>query len=189
MRTRPSSSRIQPGDNLEQAGSALLIVLILLSVMAALLVSNAVVLRRLKVELQLLEEKQQRFWQAAAAGAPPSPAQCVSPRSPAVVNGPSCVPEGPLRIRRFECRERQTVKGTSRQGRPNGAGHPQGRPPAAPGLKCLTRWELPGCVAEPPFLRWTRSPSSPSSPSSPANSQSPIPNPCPNLAFPLHSQG
>ena len=43
-----------------QAGSALLIVLILLSVMATLVVSNTVALRRLNVELQMLEKKQNR---------------------------------------------------------------------------------------------------------------------------------
>ena len=41
-------------------GSAVLIVLILLSVMAVLVASNTVVLRRLKVELQLLDQKQTR---------------------------------------------------------------------------------------------------------------------------------
>ena len=40
-------------------GSAVLIILILLSLMAVLVVSNSVSLRRLKVELELLEQKQQ----------------------------------------------------------------------------------------------------------------------------------
>ena len=46
------------------AGSALLIVLILLSVMGTLVASNSVTLRRLKVELQLLEQTQNRATQA-----------------------------------------------------------------------------------------------------------------------------
>ena len=43
-----------------QRGSALLIVIVLLSLIGTLVVSNSVVLRRFKVELQLLEQKQQR---------------------------------------------------------------------------------------------------------------------------------
>jgi uncharacterized membrane protein YwzB len=50
------------------AGSALLIVLILLSVMGTLVVSNTVALRRLNVELQLLEKKQNRALQARHRG-------------------------------------------------------------------------------------------------------------------------
>ena len=41
-------------------GSAMVIVLVLLSVMAALVASNVVTLRRLRVELQLLEARQIR---------------------------------------------------------------------------------------------------------------------------------
>jgi hypothetical protein len=54
-------------------GSALIIVLILLSLMAALMVSNAVSLRRLRVELQLLDQKQkQRITQSASREEPES---------------------------------------------------------------------------------------------------------------------
>ncbi|MFO1496943.1 MAG: hypothetical protein U1G07_00855 [Verrucomicrobiota bacterium] len=42
-----------------ERGSALMIVILLLGLMVALLVGNGVVLQRLKVELQLLEQKQQ----------------------------------------------------------------------------------------------------------------------------------
>ena len=48
-----------------QRGSAVLIVLILLSIMAVLVVSNSVTLRQLKVELQLLEQKQERKFDAS----------------------------------------------------------------------------------------------------------------------------
>src|SRR5258708_2665733 len=51
-------------------GSALLIVLLLLSVMVTLMVSNAVILRRLKVELQLLEQKQTRATRPTAPSQP-----------------------------------------------------------------------------------------------------------------------
>jgi hypothetical protein len=54
-----------------RAGSALVIVLVLLSVAAALVVSNTVVLRRLKVELQLLEQRQNRALQARLGTAEP----------------------------------------------------------------------------------------------------------------------
>ena len=50
--------------------SALLIVLLLLTVMTTLMVSNSVILRRLKVELQLLEQKQQRAWQPSGESLP-----------------------------------------------------------------------------------------------------------------------
>ena len=56
--------RIGPFAKPGHAGSALLIVLILLSVMGTLVVSNTVALRRLNVELQLLEKKQNRALQA-----------------------------------------------------------------------------------------------------------------------------
>jgi hypothetical protein len=51
----------------------MLVVLILLSLMLTLIVSNAVILRRLKVELRLLEQKQTNAW-AQSHGAP-KPAQ------------------------------------------------------------------------------------------------------------------
>jgi len=54
---------IAPRRSRSQQGSAVVILLVLLSVMAALLVSNAVTLRRLKVELQMLEQKQNRALQ------------------------------------------------------------------------------------------------------------------------------
>jgi hypothetical protein len=53
------------------SGSALVIVLILLSLMATLMVSNAVALRRLKLELQLLEEKQKRVLEKRISPASP----------------------------------------------------------------------------------------------------------------------
>jgi len=43
-----------------RSASALVIVLVLLSVIGALVMSNTVALRRLKLELQRLEEKQKR---------------------------------------------------------------------------------------------------------------------------------
>ncbi len=89
MKTRSSSSRILPRRNVEQAGSALLIVLILLSVMGALIVSNAVALRRLTVELQLLELKHQRLWQAGPAATPPSSAQPTPPAAAEAGSGES----------------------------------------------------------------------------------------------------
>ena len=52
-------------------GSAVLIVLLLLAMVGTLAVSNAVTLRRLKVELQLLEQQQQARWVAGARFAPP----------------------------------------------------------------------------------------------------------------------
>ena len=52
--------------------SALVIILILLGLMAALMVSNAVVLRRIKVEIQFLEQKQKQRLQTPAVS-PPSP--------------------------------------------------------------------------------------------------------------------
>ena len=55
------------------AGSALLIVLILLGIMGTLVVSNSVTLRRLKVELQLLEQKQNRAVQARPLAPEPPP--------------------------------------------------------------------------------------------------------------------
>lgn len=51
----PLSKRAQ-----NQAGSAVLIIFILLSLMGALVVSNLTVLRRMKVELELLDQKQQK---------------------------------------------------------------------------------------------------------------------------------
>jgi len=54
-----------------ESGSALLIILILLGLMTALMVSNSVILHRLKVELQLLEQKQQR----SPATVPSEPAE------------------------------------------------------------------------------------------------------------------
>ncbi len=54
------AQRARPARRSRRTGSALVIILVLLSVMAALLVSNSVVLRRLRVELQLLEQKQKQ---------------------------------------------------------------------------------------------------------------------------------
>lgn len=56
-RQRGAENRFRPT---RRAGSALIIVLILLSLMAAMMVSNAVTLRRLKVELQRIEQKQKQ---------------------------------------------------------------------------------------------------------------------------------
>ena len=53
-------------DQRRQSGSAMVIVLILLAVMAALVLSNAVVLRQLQTELQLLEQKQNQRLQLRA---------------------------------------------------------------------------------------------------------------------------
>ena len=58
-------------DQLPRRGSALVIVLVLLSVMAALVVSNVTTLRRLKVELQLLEQKQQQSLAQRPVAQPP----------------------------------------------------------------------------------------------------------------------
>ena len=60
MKTRHLSKR--------NRGSAVLIVLILLSVMAVLLASNTANLRRLNVELQLLEQKQKQALEGRAQG-------------------------------------------------------------------------------------------------------------------------
>jgi len=62
-----------------ERGSAVLIVITLLSLMAALMVSNTVALRRLKVGLQLLEQKQQRQLKALADGRTNQPPARVVP--------------------------------------------------------------------------------------------------------------
>jgi len=54
---QPIGSRV---SRRRRGGSAIVIILILLSLMATLMVTNTVVLRRLKVELQLLETKQNK---------------------------------------------------------------------------------------------------------------------------------
>jgi hypothetical protein len=54
---RSQASRRWPRNG--QRGSAVLIVLILLSIMTVLLVSNAIALRRVQVELRLLDQHQQ----------------------------------------------------------------------------------------------------------------------------------
>jgi hypothetical protein len=65
-----------------RAGSAVLIVLILLSVMGALVVSNTVALRRLKIELQLLEQKQIRALQERSGVPLPPPNPKLDLRNP-----------------------------------------------------------------------------------------------------------
>jgi type II secretory pathway component PulK len=54
-------------------GSALVIILVLLSVMAALILANTTTLRRLRVELQLLEQKQKRAFEKPAVAVPQPP--------------------------------------------------------------------------------------------------------------------
>jgi hypothetical protein len=63
MKLRPT---LDPTLSRRRRGSAVMIVLILLSVMGVLLLSNTVTLRRLKVELQLLEQKQKHAWEQRA---------------------------------------------------------------------------------------------------------------------------
>jgi hypothetical protein len=66
----------------ERRGAALVIVLVMLSVMSALVVGNVTTLRRLKVELDRLEEKQNRFHRTRANELPaartPAPTEPVS---------------------------------------------------------------------------------------------------------------
>ncbi len=54
-------------------GSALVIILVLLSVMAALILANTTTLRRLRVELQLLEQKQKRAFEKPGVAVPAPP--------------------------------------------------------------------------------------------------------------------
>jgi hypothetical protein len=56
-----------------RGGSALVIILVLLSVMAALILANITTLHRLKVELQLVEQKQKRAFETPAAALPKIP--------------------------------------------------------------------------------------------------------------------
>lgn len=66
-----------------QAGSAVLIVLVLLSLMGVLFISNGVVLRRLKVELQMLEQKHnRRLQEQPAARVAPQAAPAPPPQAP-----------------------------------------------------------------------------------------------------------
>jgi hypothetical protein len=59
-----------PARHGPERGSAVLIVLILLSIMAVLVAANTILLRELKVELQRLDQKQQRKFQTPAPKAP-----------------------------------------------------------------------------------------------------------------------
>jgi hypothetical protein len=72
LRVKSGSKAPQDAARSARAGSALMIVLVLLSLMAAMMVSNAVALRRLKVELRLLDQKQQQRISQTQTNAPPN---------------------------------------------------------------------------------------------------------------------
>jgi hypothetical protein len=72
----------RPATRRSQSGSAVLIVLIFLSIMTAMLVSNAIALRRTKVELQMLEQRQQARLNGADQPSPQATGTNTLPSNP-----------------------------------------------------------------------------------------------------------